>query len=70
MRASQYLFAFSAVTQELICDQRPDGVSLCNLGTQQFKDLIYIERIFQVVTCDLQADFPAIKTLDTHPNSL
>jgi len=28
------------------------------------------KRIFHVVTRDLQADFPAIKTLDTHPNSL
>jgi hypothetical protein len=31
------------------------------------------KRIFQIVqiaTRDLQADFPAITTLDTHPNSL
>jgi predicted ATPase/class 3 adenylate cyclase/tetratricopeptide (TPR) repeat protein len=60
----------TSVTKELSRDRLPGGAFLRDLGTHQLKDLIQPERIFQVVASGLHADFPALKTLDTHPNNL
>ncbi len=61
---------FSAATQELVKRDLPDGVSLRDLGEYRLKDLQYPSRLFQLVIADLPADFPPLKTLDSHPNNL
>jgi predicted ATPase/class 3 adenylate cyclase/DNA-binding CsgD family transcriptional regulator len=60
----------SAATQELVKRDLPEGVSLRDLGEYRLKDLQHPSRLFQVVMADLQADFPPLKTLDSHPNNL
>ncbi len=60
----------SMATNELVRDALPPGISLRDMGMQRLKDLIRPEHIFQVVTADLPADFPALKTLDSLPNNL
>ncbi|MFU8773305.1 MAG: AAA family ATPase, partial [Anaerolineales bacterium] len=57
-------------TQELVRDNLPDEVTLIDLGRHRFKDLVHPERVFQVVTNGLQADFPPIKSLESVPNNL
>ena len=44
----------SAATQELVRDQRPEGVELRDLGEHRLKDLFRPERIFQPAAPDLQ----------------
>ena len=46
------------------------GVSLRDLGEHKLKDLQRPEHVFQLVSDDLPAEFPPIKTLDTRPNNL
>ena len=55
---------------ELVCDDLPAGVSLRDMGLQRLRDLIRPEHIFQLVSADLPADFPPLKTLDTLLNNL
>lgn len=60
----------SLATKELVRDDLPEGVSLQDLGHHRLKDLIRREHVFQLVAPDLNADFPALKSLDTYPNNL
>jgi predicted ATPase/class 3 adenylate cyclase len=60
----------SASTQELVRDQLPPGTELRDLGEHRLKDLLRAENIYQLVTADLPADFPPLKTLDSRPNNL
>jgi predicted ATPase/class 3 adenylate cyclase len=60
----------SPTTQELVKHDLPDGVSLRDLGEYRLKDLQHLSHLFQLVITDLPADFPPLKTLDTHPNNL
>jgi len=60
----------SLAAQELVRDHLPLGVGLRDLGLHRLKDLIRPEHIFQLVTPDLLADFPPLKTLDYHPTNL
>jgi len=55
---------------ELVREQLPPDAELYNLGDHQLKDLTYSERIFQLVTHDLRADFPPLRTLDQHQTNL
>jgi len=55
---------------ELVRDHLPANITLRDLGLQRLKDLIRPEQVFQVVTTDLQAEFPPLKTLDSIPNNL
>ena len=64
----QILLSLSA--QELVYDQLPPGVTLRDLGEHRLKDLGRPERIFQVVTPDLPAEFPALRTLDAYRHNL
>ena len=48
----------------------PPEVRLRDLGTHRLKDLREPEHLFQVVHPDLPADFPPLRSLDIHPNSL
>jgi predicted ATPase/class 3 adenylate cyclase len=60
----------SRAAQELVCDDLPANVELRDLGIHRLKDLIRPEHIFQVVTPDLPADFPPLRTLDAHRHNL
>ncbi|MBN2147485.1 MAG: tetratricopeptide repeat protein [Anaerolineales bacterium] len=53
----------SMAAQELARDQLLPDASLHDLGEHQLKDLERAEHIFQLVTPDLPADFPPLKTL-------
>jgi LuxR family maltose regulon positive regulatory protein len=59
----------SLATKELVRDQLPAGVTLRDLGAHMLKDLSLPEQIFQLVSPDLPADFPPLRTLDTPPTT-
>jgi class 3 adenylate cyclase len=52
----------SNATRELVEDDLPESVELCDLGAFQLKDLERPERIYQVAAPDLLADFPPLRT--------
>ncbi len=60
----------SAATCALVRDALPPGMSLCDLGVHRLKDLTHPEHVYQAVPPDLPADFPPLKTLDTHRHNL
>src|SRR5215467_11263619 len=60
----------SQTTRDLVEYDLPDGVSLRNLGAHRLKDLQHPSHLFQLVISGLPADFPPLKTLDSHPNNL
>ncbi len=60
----------SSATQAIIAADLPEGASLRLLGTYRLKDLQRPEEIYQLVLSGLPVDFPALKSLDLHPNNL
>ena len=60
----------SQVTQDLIRDDLPEGVSLVDLGSHRLKDLLRSEHIYQITANDLTADFPPLRTLDRDLHNL
>src|SRR3989440_2073513 len=60
----------SQTTANLVEQDLPDDVTLCDLGEHHLKDLARPKHLFQLVIAGLPADFPPLKTLDTHPNNL
>lgn len=60
----------SQAVERLAAEEFPEGAALRDLGERGLKDLIGPERIFQLVTPDLPADFPPLRTLDARPNNL
>ncbi len=60
----------SQTTRDLVERDLPDGVFLRDLGTHHFKDLGHPTHLFQLVIEGLAADFPPLKTLDSHLNNL
>ena len=62
----------STVTQELVRDTLPSGVTLVSLGEQRLKDLQRPEIIFQIAHPALRRDFPPLRSLDNPalPNNL
>src|SRR5258708_7613179 len=60
----------SQTTRHLVEHTLPDGVSLQDLGEHRLRDLQYPSHLFQLVIAGLPADFPPLKTLDTHPHNL
>jgi class 3 adenylate cyclase len=53
----------SAAARELLWNQLPPGVSVCNLGAHQLKDITRPEQIFQVVAENLPFAFPPLRTM-------
>ena len=51
----------SNATRELVEDDPPESVELCDLGAFQLKDLERPERIYQVVGPGLPAEFPPVR---------
>jgi predicted ATPase/class 3 adenylate cyclase/DNA-binding XRE family transcriptional regulator len=60
----------SQTTRELVAHTLPQGVTLRALGAHRLKDLQQPERLYQLVLPGLPADFPPLKTLDTHQHNL
>ena len=60
----------SRATAELIREELPPQAALRDLGTHHLKDLTHPEHIFQLVTADLPANFPPLRTLDVHLTNL
>ena len=60
----------SSATYSLVRDFPLSDVELRDLGEHRLKDLIQPEHIYQVISPDLPADFPPIKSLDAMPNNL
>src|SRR5437667_108865 len=60
----------SQTTRDLVEHDLPDGVSLRDLGAHRLKDLPHPSHLFELVISGFPADFPPLKTLDTHHNHL
>lgn len=60
----------SESTQALVSRDLPDGVSIIDLGPHRLKDLTVPERIFQLVVRGLEAEFPALRTIDSSRTNL
>src|SRR5437588_5197968 len=60
----------SPTTRQLVEQHLPTGAYLQDLGEHRLKDLQRPSHLFQLSLKDLPADFPPLKTLDTHPNNL
>src|SRR2546423_12094374 len=56
--------------RDLVEHELPDGASLRDLGAHRLKDLEHKSHLYQLVTPGLPADFPPLKTLDTHAYNL
>lgn len=60
----------SSTAADEISHAMPVGVTLLNLGSHRLKDLKQAEAAFQVAADGLRLDFPALTSLDAHPNNL
>ncbi|HYL43480.1 MAG TPA: adenylate/guanylate cyclase domain-containing protein, partial [Ktedonobacteraceae bacterium] len=60
----------SPTTRQLVEQHLPAGTYLQDLGEHRLKDLQRPSHLFQLSLKDLPANFPPLKTLDTHPNNL
>jgi len=60
----------SHTTRELVEQSLLEGAYLRDMGEHRLKDLQRPSHLFQLSSVDLPADFPPLKTLDTHPNNL
>jgi class 3 adenylate cyclase len=60
----------SQTTRDLVKQHLPEGASLRDLGAHRLKDLEHPSHLYQLVTPGLSANFPSLRTLDTHPNNL
>ncbi len=60
----------SQTTRDLVEHDLPDRVSLRDLGVHRLKDLLHPSHLFELVISGLPAEFPPLKTLDTHHNTL
>ena len=60
----------SHAAEELVRDNLAHDVLLRDLGEHRLKDLARPERIFQLISPDLPAEFPPLATLDHRPNNL
>jgi len=60
----------SRATVELARDHLPGGTALHDLGEHRLKDLIRPERTFQLLIDGLPAQFPPLRSLDSHPNNI
>jgi predicted ATPase/class 3 adenylate cyclase/DNA-binding CsgD family transcriptional regulator len=60
----------SAAARDLTIDHLGDGVQLLDLGEHRLRDLARPERVYQLVGPGLLDEFPALLSLDAHPNNL
>jgi predicted ATPase/class 3 adenylate cyclase/DNA-binding CsgD family transcriptional regulator len=60
----------SQVTRDLVEHILPEDVGLRDLGEHRLKDLGRPSHLYQLVIAGLPADFPPLKTLDSHSHNL
>jgi hypothetical protein len=60
----------SQTTRDLAEQHLLEGASLRDLGAYRLRDLEQKSHLYRLVTTGLPADFPPLRTLDTHPNNL
>ncbi len=60
----------SAAVKELINGRLPLGVTIVEHGSHRLKDLVAPEALFGLLHPDLPQEFPALRSLSTHPNNL
>ena len=60
----------TAAAAEMLADIALDGVTLRDLGSHRLKDLRRAEATYQVMAKGLRASFPALASVDAHPNNL
>ena len=60
----------SSAAEQLLRGQLPKEVRLRDRGRQSFRDVPEPVRVFQVTAPDLQAEFPPLRTVPSHPNNL
>ena len=60
----------SNATAELMRDQLPEGVTLRDMKENRLKGWTTTEHLWQVVSTELQQDFPPLSTLNSIPNNL
>jgi predicted ATPase/class 3 adenylate cyclase len=53
-----------------LCRSAPPSASLRDLGLHRLKDLAQPERVYELRHPDFPHEFPAIRSLSTHPNNL
>ncbi len=60
----------SGVTTDLVQGALPPRASLRDLGEHRLRDLARPEQVYQLVSPDLAADFPPLRSVDLFPNNL
>jgi len=55
---------------DLLAGRLPVAVALRDLGSVRLRDVAAPAHIYQVVQPDLRQDFPALRSLEAHPNNL
>ena len=60
----------SRATCDLVRDSLPPDASIRSLGTHRLKDLAESTEVYQLLHPDLQAEFPALKSLNALANNL
>jgi predicted ATPase/class 3 adenylate cyclase len=60
----------SGVTRELLERLLPADVTLRDMGEHRLKNVLHPIHLYQVITADLPANFPSLKTLDSFPHNL
>jgi class 3 adenylate cyclase len=53
-----------------VCRRLPEGVGLRDLGKIRLRDLSTPEHVYQVEHAQLRREFPALRSLESHPNNL
>jgi len=64
----QILLSASVVAQ--VEDRLPNQVTLIDLGEVRLRDLSSPEHVYQVAHTQLRQEFPALRSLESHPNNL
>jgi predicted ATPase/class 3 adenylate cyclase len=60
----------SGATSELVQDRLLADVRLKDLGEHRLRDLSRPEHVYQVLAPELRSEFPALRSLQGHPNNL
>jgi predicted ATPase/class 3 adenylate cyclase len=60
----------SDATRALVEPDLPSDLGLRDLGSHRLKDLVYPERLYQLVVRELPSEFPHPRSLDARPNNL
>ena len=55
---------------DLTVETLPENVQIIDMGERQLKDVMHLEHLYQLVSPDLQSDFPPLKTLETLKHNL